>query len=165
MLLKLCIRNDIMILHEPQMIAEGIWSTAGMMTDNRTPKYMKKNLFQCHYVPHHLKSRIYCPHIKLDFGNEKPEAYLTNSQRSIYLYICVKLSSLPQFLKMNFPVSSFDCIAWSVIIGKNVDGIVCDILGEVPFRQLPAETEQNHEGSETAHPVYVLRFEPGTSQM
>jgi len=88
MLLKLCIRNDIMILHEPQMIAEGIWSTAGMMTDIRTPKYMKKNLFQCHFVPHHLKSRIYCPHIKLDFGNEKPEAYLTNSQRSIYLYMC-----------------------------------------------------------------------------
>jgi len=42
---------------------------------------------------------------------------------------------------MNFPVSSFDCIAWSVIIiGKNVDGIVCDILGEVPFGQLPTET-------------------------
>jgi len=32
-----------------------------------------------------------------------------------------------------------------------VDGIAFDILGEVPFGQLSTETEQNHEGSETAH--------------
>jgi hypothetical protein len=62
-------------------------------------------------------------------------------------------------------VSSFDFIAWSVIIiANNVDGIVCDILCEVPFGQLSTQIEQNHEGSETAHPVSVLRFEPGTSQ-
>jgi hypothetical protein len=40
-----------MILHEPQMIAEGIWSIAGIMTDIETPKYLEKNLFQCHSVP------------------------------------------------------------------------------------------------------------------
>jgi hypothetical protein len=63
-------------------------------------------------------------------------------------------------------VRSFDCIAWSVIItGKYVDGIVCDILREVPFGQLSTQIEQNHEGSETSHPISVLRFEPGTSQM
>jgi hypothetical protein len=68
-----------MILHEPQMIAEGIWSIAGMIIDIRTPKYMEKNLLQCNFDPHHLKSCIDCPHIKLDFCNEKPEAYLTSS--------------------------------------------------------------------------------------
>ena len=62
-------------------------------------------------------------------------------------------------------VSSCDCIAWSVIIGKNVDGIVCDILREVPFEQLSTQIEQNHEGSVRAHPISVLKFEPGTSQM
>jgi len=46
-----------------------------------------------------------------------------------------------------------------------VAGIVCDILREAPFWQLSTQTEQNHEGSETAHPVCMLRFEPGTSQM
>jgi hypothetical protein len=69
------------------MIAEGIWSICGMITDIRTPKYMEKNLLQCHIVHHH-KSHIGCPHIKLDFYSEKPEAYLTYSLRSIYLYIC-----------------------------------------------------------------------------
>jgi len=65
----------------------------------------------------------------------------------IYIYICVKLSSLPQFLNINFSDSSFDCIAWCVIIiGKNVDGIFCDTLGEVPFGQLSTETEQTPKG-------------------
>jgi len=78
MLLELCIRNDVVILHEPQMIAEGIWSSAGMITDIGRPKYMEKKLFQCHFALEHIKSHVYCPHIKLDFCNEKPEAYLTN---------------------------------------------------------------------------------------
>jgi hypothetical protein len=68
-----------MILHEPHVIAEGIWSIAGMIIDIGTPKYVEKNLFQCHFIPHHLKSHTDCPHIKLDFCNEKPEAYLINS--------------------------------------------------------------------------------------
>ena len=46
-----------------------------------------------------------------------------------------------------------------------MDGIVCDILREVPFGHLSTQIEQNHEGSETAHPISVLRSEPGTSQM
>jgi len=65
MLLELCIRNNVVILLEPQMIAKGIWSIAGMIIDIGTPKYMEKKLFQCHFVLHHVKFRIYCPHIKL----------------------------------------------------------------------------------------------------
>jgi hypothetical protein len=62
--------------------------------------------------------------------------------------------------------SSFDCVTRSVIIiGKNVDRIICDILHEVPFGRLSTRTEQNHERPKLAHPISVLRCEPGTSQM
>lgn len=62
--------------------------------------------------------------------------------------------------------SSFYYITRSVIIiGKNVDGIMCDILHEVPFGRLSTWTEQNHEGLKLARPIPVLRFETGTSQM
>lgn len=40
-----------------------------------------------------------------------------------------------------------------------------EIVREVPFGQLNTQNEQNHEGPESAHPIYVLRFEPGISQV
>jgi hypothetical protein len=50
----------------------------------------------------------------------------------------------------NDTVSSLVCVALNVgIIGRNLKGIVCDILLGVPCWQFAILTGQNHEGPES----------------